>query len=418
MLAQSELAADSVLADCLTTMSEENNNITMGKETDLRSSILVHGVNEKVLSSKSNQKSTKLPMTGDKIQGNAEDANCGCSDVQSEDSNDSGKGGSEVFGDSPSAVAMFSPIESRVLIYQFVMPSAYCGRLIGKAGNYVHLIKHESNANVVVSDHPQFPETSICTVEGNRPNDIRVALHLIRQRFPARVYPEITLNQVNLITPLDAHNCTVALSHSCRLPLPLNVSSDVLLSCLISPGHFFLQQPTHPTYFQLQMLDMYMATSYSNVTAPGVPRPSVGIVVAVPSVHGWHRALVVSVNDEECEVKFLDYGGFWKVPVAALKQIRIDFMYLPFQATECFLADIKPVNDEGWSTEASQYFEEQAQGQILQAVATSCSPDETCHVRLYKYQNGATVYINEDLVKRGFAQWTESSDKTKTVNRK
>lgn len=63
-----------------------------------------------------------------------------------------------------------------------------------------------------------------------------------------------------------------------------------------------------------------------------------------PAIDGWYRAQVVSSNEETqtSEIKFVDYGGYMAVNNSVLRQIRQDFMTLPFQATECYLANIKP----------------------------------------------------------------------------
>lgn len=67
------------------------------------------------------------------------------------------------------------------------------------------------------------------------------------------------------------------------------------------------------------------------------------MIVATPIMSGWYRAMIVDVfENDECEVKFVDYGGFSRLPVASLRQIRVDFMTLPFQASECYLANVKP----------------------------------------------------------------------------
>lgn len=62
------------------------------------------------------------------------------------------------------------------------------------------------------------------------------------------------------------------------------------------------------------------------------------------SVGLWYRAMVLSTDDEadRSYVKFLDYGGYAYVENSMLRQIRADFLMLPFQAAECYLADIKP----------------------------------------------------------------------------
>jgi A-kinase anchor protein 1 len=43
--------------------------------------------------------------------------------------------------------------------------------------------------------------------------------------------------------------------------------------------------------------------------------------------------MTVAEEEFECDIKFLDYGGYSRVSVATLRQIRSDFMTLPFQAT-------------------------------------------------------------------------------------
>lgn len=69
-----------------------------------------------------------------------------------------------------------------------------------------------------------------------------------------------------------------------------------------------------------------------------------GNICVAPAVDGWYRAQVVSTNEETqtSEIKFVDYGGYMTVNNSVLRQIRQDFMTLPFQATECYLANIKP----------------------------------------------------------------------------
>jgi A-kinase anchor protein 1 len=86
-------------------------------------------------------------------------------------------------------------------------------------------------------------------------------------------------------------------------------------------------------------------------------------VCAAPSQGSWYRAEVIDVRtatateleerDQEdneeitvCDIKFVDYGGYMTLPSSELRQIRTDFMMLPFQATECYLADITWLDGE------------------------------------------------------------------------
>lgn len=43
-----------------------------------------------------------------------------------------------------------------------------------------------------------------------------------------------------------------------------------------------------------------------------------------------------------CEIKLVDMGGYAQVPTSSLRQIRQDFLALPFQAVECYLSNIEP----------------------------------------------------------------------------
>ena len=45
--------------------------------------------------------------------------------------------------------------------------------------------------------------------------------------------------------------------------------------------------------------------------------------------NGWYRAQVVATHNEtdECDVKFVDYGGYMRFQSASLKQIR--YLMLP-----------------------------------------------------------------------------------------
>lgn len=48
------------------------------------------------------------------------------------------------------------------------------------------------------------------------------------------------------------------------------------MTCLVSAGHFFLQQPLHPTFPSLHALHRLMAATYQNPDVPALPRPVKG----------------------------------------------------------------------------------------------------------------------------------------------
>ena len=90
-----------------------------------------------------------------------------------------------------------------------------------------------------------------------------------------------------------------------------------------------------------------MTENYSQTDTPLIPHVHPGIICAAPTAEGWFRALIKNVHDSnhECDIMFVDYGGYaYNVPVNTLRQIRFDFMRLPFQAVECYLANVQPVD--------------------------------------------------------------------------
>ncbi|CAG2107305.1 unnamed protein product [Medioppia subpectinata] len=327
------------------------------------------------------------------------------SDVQSEGSSDSGKGGSDILHATPVEHRALSAIDETV-VYQFEIPQLLCGRLIGEKGRFVTQIKRDTTTTVVINQHTFTSDMKICTLTGTR-SAIKEALIMIRMRFPINHYPDVTLQQINLINASQ----TCPLPQTCQLQLPSGISCDVILSSLVSAGHFFLQQPTHPTYPSLSRLDHYMNQTYSQQNTPFLPNIHPGMICTVPIMGGWYRAVITKVYDtEECDVMFVDYGGFSRLPVSSLRQIRYDFMSLPFQASECYLANIEPIDSEtGWTAEANALFEELAQGQILQAIVVGYADNGIPYVNLFKIQGISNVFINQELVTRSHAQWVEST---------
>nr|CAD7202697.1 unnamed protein product [Timema douglasi] len=388
------------------------------------------------------------------------------SDVHSEGSSDSGKGCSDVATPpsrtpaSGSSVAGDLPVPS---VYEFVLPQILVGRLIGRHGTFVHQIKEKTNASILIKRHPDTTDLKICAVEGMQ-MDIEGALEMIRQKFPIKRYPDITLEQVCF---MPTGPIIPILPEFLQLQLLEGVSNDVYLSSLVSTTHFFLQQPLHPTFPALNSLNACMNICYSEPTAPPLPSPVNGIysclvaslvltdssqltshsqhlgiyscpvaslvltdssqltshsqhlvsvICVAPTMGGWYRAMVVSVDEESdtCDVKFVDYGGYQTVENSALRQIRSDFMMLPFQATECYLANVSPVGgvEAEWSKESLIAMEELTQGQMLQAQLCGYSDDGVPVVYLYSIQGTQVVFVNYELVNRGLAQWVEAGVET------
>lgn len=321
----------------------------------------------------------------------------GCDNV-SEASNDSGRG--------PSMTELSTPNTSpNHQVYHCNFPTAICGRLIGRQGKNINFIKEKSGANITLSANPFTPEFQLCSIEGSQ-RQIEAALRQIGRKFP-----DVDLSPV-IIPSVDNPQSAVLVPDIMQLSLPEGVSIDVVVSSIVDAGHIFIQQPTHPSFPSLERLNQFMIACYmQDGLVPQLPRPlEVGVICAAPMLNGWYRAQISAVCEEtdECDIKYVDYGGFSRVQGSLLRQIRSDFMTLPFQACECYMANITPLQDEEYfSSEAANVLEELTQGQMLQAQVVGRSEEGIPYVHIYQINGEKATLVNREMVNRGVTRWIE-----------
>lgn len=323
------------------------------------------------------------------------------SDAHSEGSSDSGKGQSDVAISPSRTPAGGSSLagDQAPSVYEFVLPQVIVGRLIGRHGVFLNEIKTQTHTNIFIKRHPDSNKLKVCAIEGTQ-QDIDKALAKIRQKFPLRRFPQLTLEkvsfvQLNALPPLRPEDF--------HLQLVEGVNNDVVLSSLISAAHFFLQQPCHPSYSSLTALNTIMAQIYTSGEAPALEAPVNYAVCAAPAMEGWYRAQIIQVEEDglHCTVKYLDYGGYSRIPATDLRQIRGDLLALPFQAVECYLANVAPAGEE-WTEEARLFVHSLTCGQILHAQVYDYALDGSPLVYLYSSFGNQVVLINEQLVVNGY----------------
>merc|ERR1719474_2318638 len=121
------------------------------------------------------------------------------------------------------------------------------------------------------------------------------------------------------------------------------------MSCMVDSCRGFIQQTNNPTYEGLANLEEEIFSTYSMEPAKELLRPiATGSVLGVFTDEKWYRCQVVSFNsvDDTCDIKFVDHGGYTTVSVSALRQLKADFLRLPFQAIEVYLAHVNPAEQE------------------------------------------------------------------------
>jgi len=85
--------------------------------------------------------------------------------------------------------------------YEFYFPNSLIGQLYGRKRSFINQIKAKTLANVGLSKtRYSTSKLRICTIEGTD-NEIDAALAMIRQRLPARRYPNFTMQRIHYALP-------------------------------------------------------------------------------------------------------------------------------------------------------------------------------------------------------------------------
>lgn len=321
------------------------------------------------------------------------------SDIRSEGSQDSGKGGSSFSGE----LRTISDSDE-LTNYDFLIPITLVGPIIGKKGSFVKYIKEKSNVKLFVDNKTESPDDKfkMCTLIGSESN-INKALKLIRNKFPERAYPELTLD---CITPLV--DSSLVISQLFKSELIEGVNNHVIITDLVTTNHFFVHNASSPDYALLSSLNVAMNDTFgnSNDDIPEVDLRTVthGSVVATYSECNWYRAQVIDVDEKKYEsanVFFLDYGGCKKIEQCNMRPMHDSLISLSFQAIECSLANIAPTYGE-WCDESLKMFESLTTDKMLFAQVIYKS-DGVQFINLLAFDGLMTYSINDELIKYGFA---------------
>jgi len=124
---------------------------------------------------------------------------------------------------------------------------------------------------------------------------------------------------------------------------------NITVASTVDACHVFIKQMNNPTHAGLAPLEEAMMEAYTEECGPELLRPiAKGSLLAVKSDGKWYRCQMIFYNEssDSCDIKFVDHGGYTTVPVQDLRQLRTDFIRLPFQAIEVYLAHVSPATDD------------------------------------------------------------------------
>lgn len=315
-------------------------------------------------------------------------------EARSEGSMDSGKGGS---------IEGQMKEDTMLYVYEFAIRNDLVGKLIGRNGSFLHHIRTKAGVCIVVKRHPVSMNDKICAIQGFN-NGISIALDIIRRKFPEKKYPDLTLQQ---IIPMAVVGEIIPLIPVVKeLSLIEAVNNDVSVCYVIKPNRFFVHIPTHPSHPTLRKLDTEMAELYNSAIPPMPDKVSKGMVLAAPVDDGkWARVYVVDPDSrgETNLVRLVDHGGYRTYPNCSLRQIRSDFLTLPFQAIEVFLANVRPKNGE-WHPDSLNILEQIVTGRVGVA-QIAAYVDTQVHINLFfNIGKHGIISLANELIAREYAE--------------
>ncbi|KAL5275882.1 AKAP1 family protein [Megaselia abdita] len=366
---------------------------------------------EESTNNNSNQNSNNLTKVEEKRKNEVTSPSLSMCSVQS--STDSGKGSSLPRSDEKNNTKNTSNVQKpQFSTYEFFLPTSLIGRLYGNRRNFLNKIKARTSVKILMKKHPYTEKINVCVIEGSD-NDINTALKMIRYKLPSKQYPNLTMQRIHFAMPQTIVPLTNEHSMGLKLNLIEGINNDVVVSAVISGGHIFVQQPLHPSHPSLVRLQKCLCDNYNSIDTPMLPEIADDGICVCNVNSNWYRVQIVQKDPQDtdrCLVKFLDYGGYMNVGLNDLRQIRSDYMAMPFQATECILSNIVP-NEESWSPKSGEVLYNLTRGVVLQAQVAGYNSDNTPEIYLYaSIGPNNIVFINKELVARNLAKWVETED--------
>ncbi|XP_066908988.1 putative ATP-dependent RNA helicase TDRD12 [Halyomorpha halys] len=128
----------------------------------------------------------------------------------------------------------------------------------------------------------------------------------------------------------------------------------------------------------------------------------------------WNRGMITDVTKDEVEVFFVDYGDCHVLPLSTLSRLPKGFITrLPFQAIECSLVGILPLDDD-WLPQGIEAFDSMCLNDDHQLISMFAKVSDVTNASVTTGRHFKVIlapiekkdnYINKEMVYRGFANW-------------
>ncbi|XP_035909698.1 tudor and KH domain-containing protein homolog [Anopheles stephensi] len=263
---------------------------------------------------------------------------------------------------------------------EVVVPQAACGKILGRCGDELQEICRKSMAKVWLEGRARSESERRVMITGTEAQ-IKVAKELIAQKVqedsesrkllldsslqtreprirtpPSSSAPTPTPNDggKKSVPSAAAPQATVAKQSSANLGTG---QMEVFVSTIVSPSKFYVQL-VGPQSLELDLLVQNMTVYYSqpqNRELHRIRKPYLGQIVAAEfnADNKWYRAEISAILPNEykpgevvLDLFFGDYGDNQYTNPNEVYELKPEFLAPRFQAIECFLAKVEPVQQQ------------------------------------------------------------------------
>jgi len=335
---------------------------------------------------------------------------------------------------------------------EIFVPQHMVARLIGRNGDTIRNISRTSNAKIIVegsSFNGREPFRRVI-IKGMT-EQIALAKSLIEENVTEGIVvrekiqesldrrsPRKSMGPQYLMSA-EALEVAQAKQHNteCLVVTGKDGLLEVFVSAVEHPGRFWVQV-IGPHAVELDHLVEEMTEFYKqeeNRECHALQEVSVDQLVAAPFSHDdmWYRARVTEVTLDDYDVEeslvavyYLDYGDSDTRRKKDLCSLRADFLKLRYQAIECCLAKVKPVEGD-WTDEAIELFGDLchvAQWRVLMSRVDSYKERKQGEregspipvVELYDTSGTQDIFVAEEMVKQGYATWEQDAAEDQQIN--
>lgn len=194
---------------------------------------------------------------------------------------------------------------------------------------------------------------------------------------------------------------------------------DVYVSAVDTPSKFWVQISGSKS-IQLDKLATEMTEFYDDEKNKAKFQPNeinVSDTVAAyfQGDSSWYRAQVLKISEEDDVKKFsvfyLDFGDCAILNRDSICMLKPDYLSIPFQAIECSLADVVPI-DTQWTEQAIDEFEKLVylgSWKVIMAkpLKQATSDSDVQFVKLLDTNTKMDVDISAEIVSKGHAKFVE-----------